>query len=407
MDERNHKPAMRTLHFPLRTADFEAPAALSGFAGKALVVGAAGAAASIAGYFLARQEFTAAYLVGWLLWYTVAVGSLGFLMLQHLSGGGWGLAARRILEAAARTIPFVGLAAIPLFLGLKDIFLWADPAKVALDEALQHKAPYLNVPFFIGRTVFAVALFSFYAYYLSAKSKRQDETGDPDLRRKMHDVSAVGLLLYLIVNTFMGFDWLMSLDPHWFSSLYGAIFVAGEALAGMTFIILVANWLRQREPMDAIFGRKLFHDYGKLLFAYVMFWTYLTISQFIIMWQGNLPEEAVWFKIRFHGGWGYVAAGILVFHFFFPFLILLSRSVKEKGKTLSAVAAFVLVMRWADLVWLTRPTLREGGFSIHWLYVAIPVGIGGLWFYLFARELGKRSLVAVNDPQWKEVLGHD
>ena len=134
----------------------------------------------------------------------------------------------------------------------------------------------------------------------------------------MHDVSAVGLLLYLIVNTFMGFDWLMSLDPHWFSSLYGAIFVAGEALAGMTFIILVANWLRQREPMDAIFGRKLFHDYGKLLFAYVMFWTYLTISQFIIMWQGNLPEEAVCFQVRFHGGWGYVAAGLLIFHFFFP-----------------------------------------------------------------------------------------
>ena len=197
---------MRTLHFPLRSADFEAPAALSGLAGKSLVVGAAGAAASIAGFFLARQEFFEAYLVGWLLWYTVAVGSLGFLMLQHLSGGGWGLAARRIVEAAARTIPFVGIAAIPLFFGLDAIFMWADPAKVAVDHALQHKAPYLNVPFFIARTLFACALFSFYAYYLSAKSKRQDETGDPDLKRKMHDVSAVGLLLYLIVNTFMGFD---------------------------------------------------------------------------------------------------------------------------------------------------------------------------------------------------------
>jgi len=399
--------AKRTLSFPLRSADFEAPAALSGLAGKALGIGAAGAAASVAGFFLARAEFFQAYLVGWLLWYTVAVGALGFLLLQHLSGGGWGLAARRILEAAARTIPFVGLAAIPLCFGLEDLFLWADPAKVALDVALQHKTSYLNVPFFIGRTVFAIAFFSFLATFLSARSVRQDESGDPNLKAKMHDVSAIGFLLYVIVNTFIGFDWLMSLDPHWFSSLYGAIFVAGEALAGMTFIILVANWLRQRAPMDAIFGRKLFHDYGKLLFACVMFWTYLSISQFIIMWQGNLPEEAVWFQVRFHGGWGYVAAGLLVFHFFFPFLILLSRSVKEKARALSAVAAFVLVMRWVDLIWLTRPTLAEGGFSIHWLYIAIPLGIGGLWFFAFARQLAKRPLVAVNDPQWEEVLSHD
>jgi hypothetical protein len=398
---------MRTFQFPLRSADFAPPAALSGLAGKALGLGVLGAAASVAGFFLARAEFFQAYLVGWLLWYTVAAGALGLLMMQHLSGGGWGLAARRILEAAARTIPFVGLAAIPLFLGLEEIFLWADPAKVAHDAMLQHKAPYLNAPFFIGRTVFAIALFTFFAYYLSARSRRQDETGDPVHRSKMHNVSAVGLLLHILVNTFMGFDWLMSLDPHWFSSLYGGIFVAGEALAAMTFLILVASWLRARAPMNAIYGRKLFHDYGKLLFAFVMFWTYLEISQFIIMWQGNLPEEAVWFQLRFHGGWGYVAAGLLVFHFFFPFLILLSRSVKEKAKTLSRVAAFVLVMRWVDLVWLTRPTLHEGGLSIHWLHVAIPLGLGGLWFALFARELGSRSLVAVNDPQWEEVLAHD
>ncbi len=397
----------RTLSVPLRAAEFAPPAALSALANKALGIGAVGAAAVIAGFFLSRAEFFAAYLVGWLLCYTVAVGALGFLLLQHLSGGGWGLAARRILEAAARTMPFVGVAAIPLFFGLEDLYLWADPRKVALDVALQHKTPYLNVPFFIGRTVFAIAFFSFLAYFLSAKSRRQDESGDPNLKRAMHDVSAVGFLFYVIVNTFIGFDWLMSLDPHWFSSLYGAIFVAGEALAGMTFIILVANWARQHAPMDAILGRKLFHDYGKLLFACVMFWTYLTISQFIIMWQGNLPEEAAWFKVRFHGGWGYVAAGLLVFHFFFPFLILLSRSVKEKAKALASVAAFVLLMRWVDLIWLTRPTLREGDFSIHWLYVAVPVGIGGLWFFLFARELGGRPFVAVNDPQWEEVLSHE
>ena len=381
------------------------PASLAGLQSKGMIAAVIGAVLTGVGFTMAGADrFYEAYLVAWVYWTGVGLGSLALLMVHHLSGGAWGVVIRRILEAATRTLPVMAILGLPILAGMGHLYHWTHETT---DPVILDKAAYLNVPFFIGRTVFAIALFSFYAYYLSAKSKRQDESGDPELKRKMHDVSAVGLLLYLIVNTFMGFDWLMSLDPHWFSSLYGAIFVAGEALAGMTFIILIANWLRQREPMDAIFGRKLFHDYGKLLFAYVMFWTYLTISQFIIMWQGNLPEEAIWFQVRFHGGWGYVAAGILIFHFFFPFLILLSRSVKEKGKTLSAVAAFVLVMRWADLVWLTRPTLREGGFSIHWLYVAIPVGIGGLWFYLFARELGKRSLVAVNDPQWKEVLGHD
>lgn len=399
---------MTTLRLPLRKDDFAPPAdALAGLGSKGLVVGALGTAATVAGLFLARAEFFQAYLVAWLLWYTVASGCLGFLMLQHLSGGAWGLAARRILEAGARTLPFVGLAAVPLFLGLKEIFVWADPAHTHGDALLEHKAPYLNEPFFVGRTLFAIALFSFFAYYLSAKSRRQDDTGDPALKLSMHRLSAVGLLVWVLVNTFLGFDWLMSLDPHWFSSLYGGIFVAGQALAAMTFVILMANWLRQQRPMDAILGRRLFHDYGKLLFAFVMFWTYLSISQFIIMWQGNLPEEAIWFQERFHGGWGYVAAGILVFHFFFPFLILLSRSVKERAKTLAAVATFVLVMRFVDLVWQSRPTWHHESFSIHWLYLSAPVAIGGLWLYMFSRELARGPLLPVNDPNLEEDLGHE
>ena len=398
---------MTTLHFPIHTEDVAPPGALAGFGGKALLVGAVGAAATVAGFVLAPAEFFQAYLVAWLLWYTVASGCLGFLLLQHLSGGAWGLAARRILEAGARTLPFIGLAAVPLFLGMKELFLWADPAHVHGDPLLEGKAPYLNVPFFIGRTLFAIALFSFFAYALSAKSRRQDATGDPAIRGSMHNLSAVGLLLWVVVNTFMGFDWLMSLDPHWFSSLYGGIFVAGQALAGMTFVILIVNWLRQREPMDAVFSRRLSHDFGKLLFAFVMFWTYLSISQFIIMWQGNLPEEAIWFQHRFHGGWGWVAAAILVFHFFFPFLILLSRSVKERTKTLARVAAFVLFMRFVDLVWLSRPTWHHESFSIHWLYFAAPIALGGLWLFLFSRELAKGPLLPVNAPNLQEALGHE
>ena len=398
---------MKKLHFPLRAADFGPPSDLSGLGGKALVAGAVGAAATAAGFFLARAEFFQAYLVAWLLAYTIASGCLGFLLMQHLSGGAWGLASRRILEAGARTLPIVGLAAVPLFLGMKDLFSWADPAHLHGDPLLEHKAPYLNVPFFIGRTVFVIAVMTFLAWLLSAKSRRQDETGDPATRLSMHRTSSVGLLFWVIGNTFMGFDWLMSLDPHWFSSLYGLIFVAGQALAGMAFVILMVNWLRQRDPMNAVYSRTLFHDYGKLLFAFVMFWTYLSISQFIIMWQGNLPEEVLWWKERFHGGWGYVAAAILIFHFFFPFLILLSRDVKENVGALAKVAAFVLFMRVVDLVWLTRPTWHHEKLSIHWLYLTALVAVVGLWLYAFARELGKRPLLPVNDPKLEEAIGHD
>lgn len=398
---------MRTLHFPLRSEDFAPPAELSGLAGRALTVGGVALAATIAGLFVARSEFFPAYLVAWLLWYTVAAGCLGFLLMQYLSGGAWGLVARRVLEAGARTLPYVGIAAIPLFFGLREIFLWADESKMAADHLLQHKAPYLNAPFFIGRTVFAIVLFSFYAYFLSAKARRQDATGDPEIARSLQRWSSIGLLLFILINTFLGFDWIMSLDPHWFSSLYGGIFVAGEALAGMTFVILVMVWLGRREPMEAVIRRKLYHDYGKLLFAFVMFWTYLSISQFIIMWQGNLPEEVVWYEERFHGSWGWLAAGLLIFHFFFPFLILLSRSVKEHAGMLAKVAAFVLFMRWVDFVWQSRPTWHAEGFSLPWLYVAAPLALGGLWFFLFARELGKRPLLPVMDANLKEALGHD
>jgi hypothetical protein len=248
---------------------------------------------------------------------------------------------------------------------------------------------------------------SWLAWSLSAKSRRQDESGDPAIKLSMHRTSSLGLLFWVIANTFMGFDWLMSLDPHWFSSLYGGIFVAGQALAGMTFVILMVNWLCQRHPMDAVYGRPLFHDYGKLLFAFVMFWTYLSISQFIIMWQGNLPEEVLWWKERFHGGWGYVAAALLIFHFFFPFLILLSRDVKERVGTLAKIAAFVLFMRFVDLVWQSRPTWHHEKLSIHWLYLTALLAVGGLWLFAFARELAKRPLLPVNDPKLEEALGHD
>ena len=389
---------------------FRAPDALRGVGTKALVVGVVGAAATAAGAFLDADRFYVSYLTGWLLWYTVASGSLGLLLMHHLSGGKWGIVLRRPMEAAARTIPFMALLALPMLVSLDKIYLWADRARVESDELLKHKAVYLNTTAFIGRFVFAMVLFSVLAYVLSKKSAAQDAQGDVGRAYSMQQVSGLGFLAFVIVTSFVGFDWVMSVDPYWFSSLYGAIFLSGSAIAALTFLILVANFLVQRQPMAGVFSSKRFHDFGTLLFAFVMFFTYLTLSQFIIAYQGNLPEEVVWFRDRFGGVWGYVAWGLLLFHFFFPFLILLSRAVKRRAATLAKIAGFVLVMRWLDLVWQSRPSLAHGGaggLDFSWIDLTAPLAVGGIWFFFFVRELAKRPLLPIHDPSLPEALGHE
>lgn len=396
------------LKFPLDPAEFQArPDSLAALGRRGLGAGLAGSAALVAGWLLDREHFLASYLVGWLLLFTVASGCLGLLLLHHLSGGRWGLVLRRQMEAAARTIPLLGVLLLPCLLGIGQLFEWADPARVQSDHLLHHKAPYLNVPFFVARTVGILAVFSALAWGLSRLSQRQDAAGDRGEARRMRQVSAVGLLFFILASSFFGFDWLMSLEPHYFSSLYGAIFVAGQALAGLTFLILVTRFLATRDVLGRAVARQDFHDYGKLLFAFVLFFTYLGISQFIITYQGNLPEEVFWYQNRFASGWGWIAAGLLVFHFFFPFLILLSRSVKENSRSLAWIAAWVLVMRYVDLLWNSRPALAHGAFSLHWLDLAAPLGIGGLWLWWFARELGGKALLPVRDPYLEEALAHE
>jgi hypothetical protein len=394
----------------LRPEDFALPASLRALAGKAAVVGAAGVAATAAGAFLDPDRFFHAYLVGWLLWFSVASGCLGLLLLHHLSGGRWGIVVRRPMEAAARTIPLLALLALPLFAGLDRIFVWADHAKVEADHVLHHKAPYLNPTAFTVRFLVTVAVFTLLAFLLSKRSAEQDAgpaAGGAGRAWSMQKASGVGLLLYVLLASFVGFDWLMSLDPHWFSSLYGAIFLSGSAIAALTFLTLVARSLLANEAMRGVLTPKRFHDFGTLLFAFVMFFTYLCISQFIIAYQGNLPEEVVWFTERFEGGWGIVAWALLLFHFFFPFMILLHRSVKRRAPMLALIAAFVLVMRWVDILWQSRPSLAHGHFALSWLDVAAPLAVGGVWFFFFVRELGKRPLLPLNDPALAEALDHE
>jgi hypothetical protein len=284
------------------------------------------------------------------------------------------------------------------------------------DPILQKKAWYLTENRFFLRMLVYYGLFTLLAYRLSALSKKQDETGDPQLFHRMQRISAPSILLYAIVASFLGIDFLMTLDPHWFSSIYGLYFVISQALAALTFTVLVVTWLGKRPPMDRVIEPRHLHDYGKLMFAFVMVWAYFSFSQFLIIWSGNLPEEITFFLSRLSGGWRVITLAVILFHFVLPFLLLLSRDLKRNAKTLAPIAAWLFAMRWLDFYWQAAPaftsaTAEHGGhgagFHPHWLDLVAPIAIGGIWLWWFARQLASRTLLPVNDPYMSEALDHD
>ena len=376
---------------------------------RALIVGVIGLAAGALGALMDRDQFFQSWLIGFLFCLGLTLGSLGLLMLQHLSGGQWGLVGRRVFEAASRTMPLVALFFVPILFALPTLYLWARPEAVATDAILQTKAPYLNPTFFMVRAVIYFAFWTACAWLLSKWSAEQDR-GEASLDAagmvRFRTLSAPALLFLVLTITFAVTDWVMSLDPHWYSTIFGLMFVSGFGLAAFALAIAV---LATIGPVGALAGhlaKRHFHDLGKLLLAFTMLWAYLNFSQFLIIWSGNLPEEIPWYIERMRGGWGIVALALVVGHFAFPFVLLLSQDIK-KSPWLSRIAIFILVMRLVDTIWLVGPTFAHEGFPIHWMDVAIPAGLTGIWLFVFARFLQSRALMPLNDPYLKEAFAHD
>ena len=369
-----------------------------------------GILAGLVGLFLDADQFFRSWLVGFLFCLGLSLGPLALLMLQHLSGGHWGLAGRRVFEAASRNIPFVALLFVPLLFGLPRVYTWAQPA-ARTDHIVQQKALYLNVPFFAVRAVLYFAVWGACSWLLNSWSAAQDRgevAVHPSDTRRFRTVSAPGLLVYVITMTFASVDWIMSLDPHWYSTIFGLIFVVSQGLAGLALVISVLALLLNVEPYASYLRPGLhFLDLGKLLLAFVMLWAYLSFSQLLIIWSGNLPEEITFYANRFRGGWQYVSLLVLFGHFALPFVLLLSRDLKRRPRLLAQVAIWILVMRVIDLIWYVEPTFPHGRFPIHWMDVALPVGLAGVWLFLFARNLRSRALLPLNDPFFKEALAHD
>jgi hypothetical protein len=369
-----------------------------------MLAGAVGLVLCALGLLVDREQFFRSYLVGYMFWLGIALGSMALCMVHHMSGGAWGLVIRRIFEASSRTLPVLALLFIPIALGMHDLYPWTHADHVQHNEVLQHKSLYLNIPFFLARAMFYFAVWIVLARQLNRWSLEQDLGDVVRSTRRMQLLSGGGLVLYGLTITFASVDWVMSLNPHWYSTIFGFIFMGSQGLAALAFTIAVAVMLSRSEPMAHVYRADHFHDLGKLLLAFVMLWAYFNFSQYLIIYSGNLVEEIPYYVARTRGGWGIVALILVVFHFALPFALLLSRDLKRSGSRLMAVALGILVIRVVDLFFLVAPEFETQGFSIHWLDIAAPIGLGGLWLWLFLTQLRQRPLLPLRDPHLAEAL---
>lgn len=394
---------------------YAAPADLVARSRTALVAGVAGLVISGLGFAVARDHFFRAYLIAYLLWLGIPLGSMALMMVHHLSGGAWGVVIRRIFEASSRTLPLLAVLFIPIALGAHTLYPWTDAAYMAHDPALAGKAVYLNVPFFLARAVFYFACWIGMATLLNKWSLQQDG-GDHSVERKMQMLSGGGLVVYGLTITFAGVDWVMSLDPHWFSTIMGFIFMGTQGLIALAFTAVIAAALARRSPMDHVFKPVHFHDVGKLMLAFVLLYAYFNFSQFLIIYSGNLAEEIPYYITRLEGGWQYVALALVFLHFALPFAMLLSRDLKRSGNRLITVAVIVIVMRLVDLIFMISPEFTPAGHNahlgeelkghlvLHWLDLALPIGLGGIWVGLFLKQLASRPLLPLGEPDLQKAL---
>jgi hypothetical protein len=374
-----------------------------------LVVGGVFLLALAAGFATDRGQFFRSYLLGWLFWIGIGVGCLGLAMLNHLTGGLWGLVPRRLHEAAGRTVPAMALLFLPVLLGISSLYVWARPEVAAADEMIQKKVLYLNVPFFAARAFLYFAVWSLLAYWLSHLSRLQDAGADPLRAGRLRSISGLGLVVLSGTTTFAAVDWGMSLNPHWFSTMYGVLFIVGWTLSALSFTIVVAVRLAGEAPLAQALRPVTVHDLGKLLLAFTMLWGYVNFSQFLIIWSGNISEETPFYVQRLQGGWGVVAIALLVFHFALPFALLLSRPLKRSAGALGAVAALMLLMQLVDLFWLIGPDLVGHGHGdvplrVHWMDLAAVLGLGGVWLFLFARQAQAAPVLPMGEPELRELL---
>jgi hypothetical protein len=365
----------------------------------ALIVGVVALGISVAGAFSNRQQFFMSYLVGYLFWLGLALGCIGFLMVHHLTGGKWGFPVRRFYEAAGMTLPLMALLFVPVCFGLHDLYQWTNAQAVAANPAMLHRSGYMNPAGFIIRAAIFFVFWTVVILLLNKWSFQQDATTSAEPTRKMRTLSGPGIVLYPITATFVFVDWVLSLEPDWFSTMFLVLIVIGQMLTAITFGIMLLAWLRHTEPVSEMVAPVHFLHLGMLLLAFVMLWTYMAFGELLIIYSGNQPHEIIWYLHRIAGTWKIIVWFLFLFHFLVPFFLLLSRELKYNVPMLTGIAAVIFFAHLVYTYWLVVPSFHKTGIRLHWLDITVPIGIGGIWLSAFATRLKSRPLLVRNDPR--------
>ena len=381
-----------------------------------LTMGAFGLLVGVAGLLVSPEPFFRGYLVAYVFWVGLSLGCLALLMLHHLSAGGWGIVSQRHLEAGALTVTVMAALFVPLLFGLHHLYEWTHAEVVAQSEVLQHKKPYLNVPFFIARAAVYFLFWITVAYLLRRWSVRLGETGTSAFAQRMRRLSAGGLIGHVLLVTFASVDWIMSLEPEWFSSIFGWLIAVSQTLTALAVTVIVLPlWVDRSKVLPRVFKTKHLHDYGNLTLVFVILWAYMSFAQFLIMWSGNIPEDIRWYVHRNAAPWGWIAPVLIVFHFAVPFAVLLSRRSKRSRRALGMLAGGLLAVHLLFVAWLVLPAFEHVGPHTYWIGAGAFVGIGGLWGAAYAFFLGRRPMLPRRDPRFEELYekaglggdGHD
>jgi hypothetical protein len=389
---------MSNQRLELNRADYAVPTETARWQSRSLLVGFAGIVFCVIAGILGLNQFLRGYLIAYMFCLGVTLGCLALLMVQYLTGGFWGLAIRRILEAAVKCLPLLFVLFLPILILRHHLYAWmSDPAMT------RENYWYLTQGKWIFRWILYFVIWGLLGYELCRRGDRQDQPIPAGLYPRFQGLSGIGLVLYALTVSFASVDWVMSLDPHWGSTIYGLIFLAGQGLSALCFSIIVLTLLTRYSPYREIIKPTQFHDLGKLTLAFVMLFAYFSFSQWLIIWSGNLPDEISWYLHRIRGGWGYIILAIVLFHFALPFALLLSRERKRAGIRLIGLAIFILLMRMVDIYWYVIPNFRDARLFSIW-YFAAPIGMGGLWLANFFYNFRQRPLLPLYEPQIENFL---
>jgi hypothetical protein len=340
-------------------------------------------------------------------WATLTLGGLFFTMLQHVTGAVWSVVVRRGSEALAMVIPVVALLFVPLLFGLHSLYHWTDTNAVAHDAVLTSKAPYLNTTFFIIRLAVYFVIWTWLAWMLNKHSFAQDDDRDPMHSYSLRKISAGGMFLFAFSITFFAFDWLMSLTPHWYSTIFGVYVFVGGFLVSLAFLTLFYQSLAKRGALDGLVTLDHFHDFGRLLFAFTVFWAYIGASQYFLIWYANIPEETVWFLARWEASWKPYSITLIMFHFAVPFIVLAFYAAKRNTAVLRAIAVVLFVMHYFDMYWVVMPTFTPAGFTPSWIDLTAWIGVGGIVLWRFLSRFQSRAIIPAYDPHLADSMAHN